>query len=355
MVTDPAGTGSEPGVPVAGVSLDRALRCCLAGALALGLGWSHQPANAVVFGDGDSANGPEDDRMELAKASRWSGAGQPSSWPQSAGTIYCAGQVRGSALVLEPAAPQATDQAANPDGSGEGVAFILTAAHVLLDPATGSPFAACEFHFMGLGAIPGYQVSLDPEWIRSGDFDASAPRASAAFGRHDWAFIYLPRGRTAGARPGRWPLRDAAEFLGRPDVRFHLVAWARETGRIAVSGPCRVVMSGQADIGRGGWRGHLLDDCDSTEGASGGGLLASTAEGTYLIGIRLGSHHDPVRYPSGPPPGEAWSVKINSNFARAVDPELIAAFRGLVRDSEIRGRTGRPLAPSRLVSDSISP
>jgi hypothetical protein len=274
----------------------------------------------AVFGDGEPGNGTEDDRRPLAEAG--GGAGEPLSWPQSAGTIHCDGQIRGTGLLLDPEI-----SGSQPEG-----AFIVTAAHVLLDPETGLPFESCAFHFMALGALPGYHAVVDPDWVRAGPFNPRQQRDSASFGRHDWAFAYLPDGWAYQSPVGLWKLAEVEPRLGDDMARFHLLAWARESEQITVTGPCRVVSSAADDLGKGGWPAHLLDDCDSSGGASGGGLLATGADGIYLVGIRSGSHHDPEVYPSGPAPGDRWDVGENTNYARGVDQELLLAFRSLVRE-----------------------
>jgi hypothetical protein len=104
-----------------------------------------------------------------------------------------------------------------------------------------------------------------------------------------------------------------------------------------ISAPCNVKESDHGDLGGGAWPGQLLDDCDSEQGASGGGLVASRGDDHFLVGIRSGAHWDrevfPVReFPQGPPDGAAWDRSINTNFSRAIDQELIDGLHSLVRE-----------------------
>ena len=74
--------------------------------------------------------------------------------------------------------------------------------------------------------------------------------------------------------------------------------------------------------------GQLLDDCDSTGGSSGGGIVAVSQGQQLLIGIRNGSHwseqaYPAELYPTGPPDGANWDQSANTNFARALDESLL--------------------------------
>ena len=104
-----------------------------------------------------------------------------------------------------------------------------------------------------------------------------------------------------------------------------------------ISENCQVAESTSGDLGGGTWAGQLLDDCDSEDGASGGGLVASTRSGHYLVGIRSGAHWDPEvfppgEYPLGPPAGATWDILRNTNFSRAIDLPIIEALRAMVQD-----------------------
>jgi len=292
-------------------------------AIALLAGWT--PGWANVFGDGDPRNGVEDDRHGLNSTFA---PGRPlDAWRNSAGTIHCEGRNRGSAMILD---------VHQFDARVRGT-FLATAAHVLVDLDSGRPFEACEFHFLDLGQLPRNRAGIERRWIRSGPFEAIADTRSPTFGRNDWAFIWLPPGPQAPVATGR--LRPAAWEDVWADAenrgQFLLVAFDRAAGALSVSAPCTVVQSRPDDLGGGAWPGHLLDDCDSGDGASGGGLVLYAEGESYLVGIRTGAHwssetYPPGDYPSGPPPGAPWDVRANTNFAHALDQEMLDALRELV-------------------------
>ena len=107
-----------------------------------------------------------------------------------------------------------------------------------------------------------------------------------------------------------------------------MMAFDSSSGVISESRNCRVVESGGHDLGGGAWKGQFLDDCDSGDGASGGGIIAVMNHEHYLIGIRNGSHWSEQVYPverfhKGPPDGSAWDRLLNTNFGRAIDAHLL--------------------------------
>lgn len=304
-----------------------ALTCwMLTAALAALFPWSMAAAN--VFGDGDPDNGIEDDRRGLNNADAPGSASD--AWRRGAGTILCDGQIRGSATVLD-----VSDYSEQVNGE-----FLATAAHVLVNLDTGRPFRKCEFVLLALGELPGYRTSIDPVWVRAGPFRSQSDRQALGFGQHDWAFIFLPADDQPTAVASRVLPRvftGPLEASGGADSYF-LVAWDSAAGRMAVSGGCAVSQSATGDIGGGGWAGQLLDDCDSGYGASGGGLMLATGGETHLIGMRTGSHWSPEAwppraFPSGPPPGARWDLHRNTNFARALDRELLQELERLVGEA----------------------
>jgi hypothetical protein len=291
------------------------LLCCLASS-----------ADAGVFGDGDASNGDEDSRIALASP-EWGEQG-PGAWSRSAGTVHCDGRNRGTAMVLDT-----TGLGPQPTGL-----VLMTAAHVLLDLETARPFEHCQFHYMGLDQLPGYQADIDLGTVARGRFDARSPRDSLAFGREDWAFLYVP-GPIPGAAPdGRIrPQAHAVLAADDPAPNYHLIGFSRRDRAMVVSLDCAVVESNAADLGGGAWPGHLLDDCDSGQGASGGGLVASVDGRHFLVGIRTGAHWDEHIYPAqlfptGPPAGAVWDVRSNTNFSRAVDAALLVSLSAFLEE-----------------------
>lgn len=275
------------------------------------------PAPANVFGDGDPANGTEDDRRALSAVSADAGG-----WQTAAGTIYCDGELRGSAMLVDmPAA-----------GVGGSDLFLATAAHVFIDLERQTPFVNCTFNYLALAQVPGMQVAIDPAQLLRGAFDAGDDLQSPAFGAQDWAFIRLDGAAASLGGVGRVRAMAWQDARGTASD-YMLVAWDAGSRRMMVSAPCQVRESTLDDLGGGAWPGQLLDDCDSGMGASGGGLLARTSEGVVLVGIRTGAHwspqgYPPAAFPHGPPAGAPWDAQHNTNFARALDRGLLRQLTG---------------------------
>jgi len=111
-----------------------------------------------------------------------------------------------------------------------------------------------------------------------------------------------------------------------------LIAFDAHRGVLSISNVCNVIESRRGDLGGGAWPGQLLDDCDSSTGSSGGGMILYSNEKQYLIGIRGGSHWSAERYPAaqfpgGPPDGSVWNRQSNTNFGRAIDQDLLEELR----------------------------
>lgn len=290
-----------------------------------------------IFGDGDPLNGTEDSRIDMSSPSWNHAAHRP--WNMAAGTVHCDGKNRGSAMIVDT----------GEYGELRGGVIIATSAHVLYDLENKQRFRACGFHYMALDSLPGYQGGI--EWGRSllGRFDPADQRTGPMFGRGDWAFLYVPE-TIPGIEPrGRLKLRPWSSVASVGEgVSYRFIGYSHAHRGMAISAPCQVTESLGDDLGGGAWAGQLLDDCDSEEGASGGGLVASFEGDHYLVGIRSGSHWDrdafpQPRFPSGPPPGAAWDRRRNTNFSRAIDGELIEGLRELVLEIR-RGDTKRDSA-----------
>ncbi len=284
-----------------------------------------EPVN--IFGDGNPENGVEDDRLDISSPA-WNEDGL-SAWNTAAGTVHCDGRNRGSAVVVD------TSEFGR---LREGV-VIATSAHVLFDLESRALFGECSFHYMALDHLPGYRASIDLGRSRRGAFDPADPRTGPMFGRGDWAFLYVPGPVPGAAAHARLRPRAWSSLRGDVDAgaSFRFIAFSPARRVIVISSPCRVAESRAEDLGGGSWAGQLLDDCDSEDGASGGGLVASLGGRHYLVGIRSGAHWDggvfpPRRYPDGPPAGAVWDRSRNTNFSRAIDGELIEGLRSLVRE-----------------------
>ena len=281
-----------------------------------------------VFGDGNPANGTEDNRIDMSSP-EWNSNGRW-PWNMGAGTIHCDGKMRGSAMIVD------TREFA---AAGTGL-ILATSAHVLYDLHRQRRFGACQFHYMALDHLPGYRANIDFKRSRMGDFDPSSVSNSPLFGKGDWAFLYVSGPIPGISDTGNVRLRSFHSTLNATNgpVRYQFIAYSPATDSIVISTQCEVRESASGDLGGGSWRGQLLDNCDSEGGASGGGLVATAAGNHYLVGIRSGAHWDsesfPQRqFPNGPPDGARWDVNKNTNFSRAIDGELIDALRSLLMEN----------------------
>jgi len=286
------------------------------------------PLQVNIFGDGDPHNGVEDDREPVLASPAGNGVANDRSL--NAGTIVCDGRFRGTAMVVDTR---------EYDADFTGV-ILLSAAHVLYDLERKRLFRRCEFYFMGWRHSAGYRARIDLGSVRKGDFDPAQVTSRVEFGQGDWAFLYL-RKAWKNYRPEQsLPLREFAfangEAFQQAGGEFRLVAFDSSAGVITVSGNCTVIESGKDDLGGGVWKGQLLDDCDSADGASGGGIVAVMGEQYYLVGIRGGSHWSEMvypaeRFPGGPPDGAIWDRRLNTNFGRAVDTPLLSGLVNVIR------------------------
>lgn len=267
-----------------------------------------------IFGDGDPLNGVEDDRRPLAGEALL-----------NAGTIVCDARFRGTAMVVD------TREA----GGRFNGAVLVTAAHVLYDLKRKRLFRRCEFHFMGWQDSGQYRARIDLKDIRTGGFDPRQMTGSPAFGKGDWAIIYLHKpwkkfNPEQGLRVREFAFSQGESFQ-QAGGAFRLVAFDSSSGVMTESGNCTVIESDGDDLGGGAWRGQLLDDCDSADGASGGGIIGILDRHHYLVGIRGGAHWSQLvypgeRFPLGPPEGALWDRRFNTNFGRAIDTGILGAI-----------------------------
>ena len=284
-----------------------------------------------IFGDGDPANGVEDDRQQVLGGRRRGISLMDQR--MNAGTIKCDGKVRGTAMVIDT-----REFAPNLNG-----VVLVSAAHVLFDLEEGQRFKRCEFHFLALAELARYRVKIDLGNIGMGDFDPMMATDGLEFGESDWAFLYAPRAWRGYDPNEALELRDftfsQVEYYRQMGGELRLIAFDSNTGAISVSRNCTVIESAPGDLGGGGWKGQLLDDCDSAGGASGGGIVAVLDNKQYLVGIRSGSHwSDEVfpaeDFPEGPPDGAVWNLQSNTNFGRAIDAQLMQELQEFTRGLE---------------------
>ena len=287
---------------------------------------SAQPVSVVpanIFGDGNPGNGIEDSREPIAALP---GEDAHNTLElMNAGTVTCDGKFRGTAMVAD--IRELTSDV-------EGV-VLVSAAHVIYDLDKKRRFRRCRFHFMGWETSTGYSSKIDLKRIRMGNFDPRQMTSGLAFGKGDWVFLYIPKPWRNYQSDQSIQLRNFmfsnTESFQQSGGEFRLVAFDTVDGLIKQSRNCTVLESGSDDIGGGAWKGQLLDDCDSTDGASGGGILALLDNQHFLIGIRNGSHWSerafPVdRFPLGPADGSRWNRHSNTNFGRAIDANILHEF-----------------------------
>lgn len=286
-----------------------------------------------IFGDGDPHNGIEDSRQRVM-GGRQHGLGLDDQ-RMNAGTIKCDGKVRGTAMVVDTRefAPGL-----------EGV-VLASAAHVLYDLDRKRRFRDCEFHLLALSELSRFRVKIDFKQLVMGDFDPNQATGSLEFGEGDWAFLYIARPWRGYDPNESLPAREfsmsSLEHFQQAGGEFRLVAFDSAAGVISMSRHCTVIESSVGDLGGGAWPGQLLDDCDSSGGASGGGIIAILDGQQRLVGIRSGSHWSEQvfpadEYPLGPPDGARWNRNTNTNFGRAFDANIIHQLKSFSRTLETR-------------------
>lgn len=276
-----------------------------------------------IYGDGNPENGIEDSRLPIAASP--GGVGSDATQLMSAGSIHCDGRFRGTAMVVDT-----SELTSDMDG-----VVLLSSAHVIYNLDKNVRFRRCRFYFMGWGRPSGYRSTIDLKIIRMGEFDPRQTTSGTDFGKGDWVFLYVPKPWKKYQPEQSIRLRSFEfanwEAFQQSGGEFRLVAFDKGDGVIKQSRNCSVIESKPDDIGGGAWKGQLLDDCDSTDGASGGGIIASFDNQQFLIGIRSGSHWSEGLFPadifpSGPVEGSRWNRFSNTNFGRAIDAGILHEF-----------------------------
>ncbi len=289
-----------------------------------------------IFGDGNLENGIEDNREQVLGG--WTRDLGLVDQAMNAGTVNCDGKNRGTAMVVD------TQEFA--DGL-RGV-VLASAAHVFYDLEKNRRFKRCEFHYLAQGELSGYRAKIDLDSVKMGGYDPTTAIEAVDFGEGDWAFVYVPRPWRNFSPAEAISLRDFStlelESFQQSGGEFSLIAFNSSEGVLSISRNCTVVESGHSDLGGGSWKGQLLDDCDSADGASGGGIMAVINGQQYLVGIRNGSHWSEEEfpgseYPHGPPDGSVWSRHSNTNFARSIDSHLIEQLEKFIHNIEIMENT----------------
>ncbi len=247
------------------------IKSCMSGVLLVATlsGW----AQAAVFGD--------DDRRKLTPSE--------ATYPvrEALGRLTCRHPGTGRKLV-------GTAAIVDTGTAQDGHEILLTAAHVVMDPATGKPLEDCRFkragRWWGSDAVTG---------IRTGNFDGSAETNP-----DDWAVVIIATSDPADHRLPLWPGNKVPEQVA-------LLGYRGDARGLWVSDGCRVVapLPGDALHGTSVW----LSDCDASPGASGAPLLVHHQGEWYWGGLYRGHLYDPDKHPRTPLRQPAFSARDAMN------------------------------------------
>jgi hypothetical protein len=204
---------------------------------------------AAIFGDGNPANGIEDQRL-LA----------PIDLQHSVGTVICDAGLRGTAVHISL---MHSDSDSLQQGS-----IILTAAHVLYDPNTAQRYEKCAYHPQGkrFSGVVFDRVSAH-------DFRPTTNNKIRQ-ANQDIVFIALKQ-----------KLRHSGMELnltGQSSRHLQLLGFNENQDNISISSNCQPFLS-QTFVSSQ----LLLHDCDAGRGASGGPLI--DAETGTVVGIHGGT------------------------------------------------------------------
>ena len=250
-------------------------RCRLGCALLLGLlGLTAAAAHAAVFGD--------DDRRKLTPSE--------ATYPvrEALGRLTCRHPDTGQKLV-------GTAAIVDTGTADAGHEVLLTAAHVVIDPATGTPLNDCRFkvegRFWGSDPVVG---------IRHGAFDGR-PHTNP----EDWAVVIIATARPARVRLPLLP-GDAAP------TQVALLGYRGDRSGLWVSDACfaRPPAAAEALHGARVW----LSDCDASPGSSGAPLLAHDGTRWLWAGLYRGHLYDPGQHRQAPARQSVFSGRDAMNI-----------------------------------------
>ena len=204
---------------------------------------------AAIFGDGNPANGIEDQRL-LA----------PIDLQHSVGTVICDGGLRGTAVHINL---MHSDSDSLQQGS-----IVLTAAHVLYDPDTAQRYEKCAYHPQGkrFSGVVFDRVSAH-------DFRPTTNNKIRQ-ANQDIVFIALKKKlRHSGMK---------LNLTGQSSRHLQLLGFNENQDNISISSNCQPFLSQKFVSSQ-----LLLHDCDAGRGASGGPLI--DAETGTVVGIHGGT------------------------------------------------------------------
>ena len=228
-------------------------------------------SSAAIFGDGNPANGIEDQRL-LA----------PNKLQHSVGTIICDGGLRGTAVHV----------VTNNNNPNQQRSIILTAAHILYHPDTHERYEKCAYHPQGkrLNGIAFAKVSAH-------DFRPTINNKMVQ-AIEDIVFIALKKKlRYSGMK---------LNLTGQNSSQLQLLGFNESQNNISMSIDCRPFLSRQFVSAQ-----LLLHDCDAGRGASGGPLIDAKT------GVVVGIHGGTLLFS---PPG---TKKIHATAGAFANPETL--------------------------------
>lgn len=258
---------------------------------------------AAVFGDSDNTNGIEDQRLTREESKTW-----PNEF-RSVGRLYCSGLLKGSAILFK-----------NASDNGLSVPMLITTRHVI----EGSEVTNCAF----TAESDSWRRSPVVSVVNQGTPDSvDTLTGQSVISKYstDWAILELKpwMGWEKYALKSRSIEFDESFLMnGSPINRTaHLVGFDVMRNRMVVHSNCHFGTSEQSEL-LAGHTNLYWDDCDSTQGSSGGGLFISTEKGYQLAGLRVGSLFDEVVVGSEPSMGAKFNIDANINVSRAILGEM---------------------------------
>lgn len=247
------------------------IKSCMSGVLLVATlsGW----AQAAVFGD--------DDRRMLAPTEA------TYSVREALGRLICRHPDTGKKLV-------GTAAIVDTGTAEDGHEVLMTAAHVVMDSASGKPLKDCRFK------IEGRFWGSDPVvGIRHGAFDGR-PHTNP----EDWALVIIATSNPATLRLPLWPY---AQALPKEDdsAQVVLLGYRGDRSGLWVSDGC---FARPAQVGEALHAEHVwLSDCDASPGSSGAPLLIQHNGKWHWAGVYRGHLYDPGQHGDVPIRQQAFS------------------------------------------------
>ncbi len=271
--------------------------------------WRYQK---TIFGDGNHANGYEDDRELLSTA-----RGIATRVPSAIGTVTCLLN-RDSGGSLKPVV-QAGSGALVSLGNHAKTSVLITSNHLFFDPKTGMESKECYFR----RAVAGDEWVALPKFNRIQGFE----RLANINVTNDVAFVIMPE--TDIARHDVLSHAYIPEYslqkLYEAGMKIEFIAFSKKHRNLGISRThCKIVRKRPNDLYYD-HKGIYLHTCDSEVGSSGGALVATFNGKSILLGVHHGIKidksvylNDPSKYPFSPnnhAEGLVFSAKYNAGVA----------------------------------------